>query len=51
MAAAALVAAAALLAGCGSLPTNVGKTDTLALPPNPASPLVRIAEKSSPSPE
>jgi len=48
---AALVAAAALLAGCGSLPTNVGKTDTLALPPNPESPLVQIAARSSPSPE
>jgi putative cardiolipin synthase len=51
IAAAALVAAAALLAGCGSLPTNVGKTDSLALPPNPESPLVKIAERSSPSPE
>nr|HET7858928.1 phospholipase D family protein [Caldimonas sp.] len=51
LAAAALVAGAALLAGCGSLPTNVGKTDTVALPPDPASPLVRIAERSSPSPE
>ena len=46
-----LVAAAALLAGCGSLPTNVGKTDTLALPPDPESPLVKIAAASSPSPE
>ena len=51
IAAAALVAAAALLAGCGSLPTNVGKTDTIALPPNPDSALVKIAERSSPSPE
>jgi len=40
-----------LLAGCGSLPTNVGKTDTIALPPNPDSALVKIAERSSPSPE
>ena len=50
-AAAALIAVAAVLAGCGALPTNVGKTDTLALPPNPDSPLVRIAKVSSPSPE
>ena len=47
----AVLAAAALLAGCGSLPTNVGKTDTLALPPNPESPLVKIATVSSPAPE
>ena len=40
-----------MLAGCGSLPTNVGKTDTIALPPNPDSALVKIAERSSPSPE
>ena len=51
LAAGALLAAAALLAGCGSLPTNVGKTDSLAIPPNPASPLVKIATVSSPSPE
>ena len=51
IAAAALVAGAALLAGCGSLPRNVGKTDTVALPPNPQSPLVKIAERSSPSAE
>ena len=51
IAAAALVGAAALLAGCGSLPTNVGKTDTVALPPDPESPLVRIAARSSPSPD
>ena len=37
--------------GCGSLPANVGKTDTVALPPNPESPLVKIAAVSSPSPE
>ena len=30
-----LASPGALAAGCGSLPTNVGKTDTLALPPNP----------------
>src|SRR4029077_9112727 len=35
--------AGALLAGCGSLPTNVGKTDSSALPPNPEGPLVKIA--------
>ncbi|HEY2559185.1 MAG TPA: phospholipase D family protein [Caldimonas sp.] len=51
VAAAALVAASALIAGCGSLPANVGKTDSLALPPNPDSPLVKIAAVSSPSPE
>jgi len=51
LAAAALIAMASVLAGCGSLPTNVGKTDTLALPPGPDSPLVRIAQVSSPSPE
>jgi len=43
-----MLAAAALLAGCGSLPTNVGKTDSLALPPSPDSPLVKIATVSSP---
>ena len=51
LAAAALIGVATALAGCGSLPTNVGKTDTLALPPNPDSPLVKIAKVSSPSPE
>jgi cardiolipin synthase C len=51
LAGAALLAAATLLAGCGSLPTNVGKTDSLALAPDPASPLVKIATRSSPSPE
>jgi len=48
---AALVVCAALVAGCGSLPTNVGKTDSAALAPNPESPLVKIARVSSPSPE
>ena len=43
--------AGALLAGCGTLPTNVGKTDSSALPPNPESPLVKIAASSTPSPE
>jgi putative cardiolipin synthase len=47
----ALVVGAALVAGCGSLPTNVGKTDSAALPPNPESPLVKITRVSSPSPE
>jgi putative cardiolipin synthase len=51
LAAAGLIAVATVLAGCGSLPTNVGKTDTLALAPNPDSPLVKIAKVSSPSPE
>ena len=51
LAAAALIAVATALAGCGSLPTNVGKTDTLALAPDPGSPLVKIARVSSPSPE
>jgi putative cardiolipin synthase len=46
-----LVVGAVLVAGCGSLPTNVGKTDSAALPPNPESPLVKIARISSPSPE
>jgi putative cardiolipin synthase len=43
--------AGALLAGCGTLPTNVGKTDSSALPLDPASPLVRIAVSSIPAPE
>jgi putative cardiolipin synthase len=51
LAAAALGVAAIVLAGCGSLPTNVGKTDSGALPLNPESPLVRIAASSIPSPE
>jgi putative cardiolipin synthase len=48
-AAATLAAAAVCLAGCGTLPTNVGKTDTLALPLSPDSPLVKIARASSPA--
>ena len=48
-AAAALAAGALCLAGCGTLPTNVGKTDTLALPLNPDSTLVKIARASSPA--
>ena len=51
LAAVVLVAVATVLAGCGSLPTNLGKTDTLALPPNPDSRLVKIATVSAPSPE
>ncbi|HEY4958916.1 MAG TPA: phospholipase D-like domain-containing protein, partial [Caldimonas sp.] len=47
----ALGLAGAVLAGCGSLPVNVGKTDSSALPPNPESPLVKIAASSIPSPE
>jgi len=43
--------AGALLAGCGTLPTNVGKIDSSALAPDPGSPLVRIAAASIPSPE
>jgi hypothetical protein len=43
--------AALLLAGCGTLPPNVGKTDSSALPLDPASPLVRIAVSSIPAPE
>ena len=45
---AALAACALGLAGCGTLPTNVGKLDTLALPLNPDSTLVKIAKASSP---
>jgi len=44
----ALAAAVVGLAGCGTLPTNVGKSDTVALPLNPESPLVKIARASSP---
>ena len=51
LAALALCAAAALLAACGSLPTNVGKNDSSALSPDPASPLVKIAIASTPSAE
>ncbi|MEP7301976.1 MAG: phospholipase D family protein [Caldimonas sp.] len=49
LAAAALGACAIALAGCGTLPTNVGKTDSLALPLNADSPLVKIARASSPA--
>ena len=50
-AAAAMAAAALCLAGCGTLPTNVGRTDTSALPLNPDSPLVKMAVASSPAPD
>ncbi len=46
---AALAACAVCLAGCGTLPTNVGKTDTLSLPLSADSPLVKIARASSPA--
>ncbi len=46
-----VVAAAAFLSACGSLPVNVGKTDSSALAPDPESPLVKIARRSTPSPE
>jgi putative cardiolipin synthase len=45
---AALVASSFLLGGCGTLPPNTGKADTVALPLNPESPLVKIAKASSP---
>ncbi|MEO6362828.1 MAG: phospholipase D family protein, partial [Caldimonas sp.] len=50
-AAGSLVALAAALAGCGSLPTNVGRHDSLALPIDSASPLVKIARASTPADE
>jgi putative cardiolipin synthase len=46
--AAALVVSSLFLAGCGTLPANVGRHDTLALPLDPDSPLVKIAKVSSP---
>jgi len=48
---AALFLVSIALAACGSLPTNVGKTDSLSLPPDPASPLVKIARTSTPAEE
>jgi putative cardiolipin synthase len=45
----ALAVAATVLAGCGTLPPNVGKTDTQALPQHPDSPLVKIARASIPA--
>ncbi|MEO8922874.1 MAG: phospholipase D family protein [Caldimonas sp.] len=47
----ALAAFALGLAGCGTLPANVGRTDTSALPPNPDSPLVKMSERSLPAPD
>ncbi len=46
--AAALVASSLLLTGCGTLPPNTGKSDVVALPLNPESPLVKMAKASSP---
>jgi cardiolipin synthase C len=45
---AALVASGLVLAGCGTLPSNTGKTDMVAVPLDPESPLVKIAKASSP---
>ena len=45
----ALVAVATV--GCGSLPVNVGKSDSSALAPSATSPLVRTARASSPGEE
>jgi putative cardiolipin synthase len=47
----ALAAAAVGLAGCGTLPANVGRNDTSALPMNPDSALVKMAVASLPAPE
>jgi putative cardiolipin synthase len=44
----ALCFVSAVLAGCGTIPTNVGKTDSMALPLDPESPLVKIARASTP---
>jgi putative cardiolipin synthase len=48
---AALAVAALGLAGCGTLPANVGRIDTSALPPDPDSPLVKMAIASLPGPD
>ena len=45
---AALVVLSLVLTGCGTLPANTGKTDSVSLPLNPDSPLVKIAKASSP---
>jgi cardiolipin synthase C len=45
------LAAAVLLVGCGTLPTNVERTPSAVIKPSPESPLVRIAQASLPSPE
>src|SRR5450755_4439776 len=47
VAASLVVAATTLLAACGSLPVNVGKTDSSALAPDPESPLVKIVRTST----
>ena len=44
-----LVAVASGLTACGSLPSNVGRQDSVALAADPASPLVKIARASTPS--
>jgi cardiolipin synthase C len=52
--AAAATALAALvlgLVGCGTLPGNVGRTDTSVLPMDPDSPLVKMARVSLPAPD
>jgi putative cardiolipin synthase len=46
-----MLAFAVLLAGCGSLPMQPPRAESKALPPSPESALVRIAERSTPSPE
>ena len=43
--------AALLLAGCGTLPQQVDRPESVALQPSPESPLVRIAQASIPAPE
>ena len=50
LATACLVASAAVLAGCGTLPTNVGRVDSVALAPRSDSPLATIAAASIPAP-
>lgn len=44
----ALALTAAFIAGCGSLPTRAVMADSFSLPPNPDSPLVKIAVRSTP---
>jgi len=46
-----LLASAALLSACGSLPVNTGRTDSVALPPSESSPLVKVAKNSTPADE
>ncbi len=47
---AALAAAAVMLTGCGMVPTRSDTAQESALPPAPASPLVKIAQASLPAP-